>query len=291
MLVLLSIVWGISWPLMKIALIEIPPFSMRTASAFFGAVTLIALTLILRHNFHIPTFKAWVHVVVASLLNVVGFSIFSAFAQISAATSRVTILAYTMPIWAALMARPILGERLTTSRTLALVLCVAGLTILIFPLATRGIPLGLMFALATGVSWAAGTVYLKWARIGADPMGVASWQLIVSFFVLGLFVPIFEGWSLHLSGASAAALFGLFFTGAAGMGLAYGLWFDIVRRLPMMTASLGVLSVPVVGVIGSVLILGDRPTLSDVAGFVLIFAASACVLLAPQPGPAPSTQA
>jgi drug/metabolite transporter (DMT)-like permease len=291
MLVVLILVWGASWPLMKIALLEIPPFSMRTASSFLGAVTLIALTLILRHSFRIPTLKAWAHVLAASLLNIVGFSIFSAFAQIGAATSRVTILTYTMPIWAALMARPVLGERLTTSRALALVLCIAGLTILIYPLTAGGIPHGLLFAIATGVSWAGGTVYLKWARIGADPMGVASWQVIISFFALAAFVPVFEGWSLHLSGASAAALFGLLFTGAAGMGLAYGLWFEIVRRLPMMTASLGVLSVPVIGVIGSVLILGDRPTVSDIIGFALIFAASACVLLAPQPGPARAMQA
>jgi drug/metabolite transporter (DMT)-like permease len=48
-----------------------------------------------------------------------------------------------------------------------------------------------------------------------------------------------------------------------------------------MTASLGVLSVPAVGVVSSVILLGERPTLSDIAGFALILAASACVLLAP----------
>src|SRR5262249_34904944 len=140
MLVLLSLVWGTSWPLMKIALLEIPPFSMRAASSLFGAVTLSAWALLIGRSFRIPSVKAALHIIVASMLNVVGFSIFSAFAQLNAATSRVTILAYTMPIWAALMARPVLGERLTASRTVALVLCVAGLTILIYPLAGGGIP-------------------------------------------------------------------------------------------------------------------------------------------------------
>ena len=41
---------------------------------------------------------------VASLLNIVAFSLFSAFAQLAATTSRVTILAYTMPIWSVLLA-------------------------------------------------------------------------------------------------------------------------------------------------------------------------------------------
>ena len=48
-----------------------------------------------------------------------------------------------------------------------------------------------------------------------------------------------------------------------------------------MTASLGVLSVPVVGVVASMILLGERPTVPDIIGFALIFAAAACVLLAP----------
>ena len=38
---------------------------------------------------------------------------------------------------------------------------------------------------------------------------------------------------------------------------------------------------PAVGVVGSVVLLGERPTLAEIAGFVLILCASACVLLAP----------
>ena len=66
-----------------------------------------------------------------------------------------------------------------------------------------------------------------------------------------------------------------------GSTLAYLLWFEIVLRLPAMTASLGVLSVPVVGTVASMLLLGEWPTGTDVVGFVLILAAAACVLLAP----------
>jgi drug/metabolite transporter (DMT)-like permease len=69
------------------------------------------------------------------------------------------------------------------------------------------------------------------------------------------------------------------FSGVVGNGIAYGLWFDIVRRLPAATASLGVLSVPVIGVVASVAILGEVPTAPDIVGFAMIFAASACVLL------------
>src|SRR5262249_31786862 len=64
-------------------------------------------------------------------------------------------------------------------------------------------------------------------------------------------------------------------TGIAGNGIAYALWFTIIRRLPAATASLGVLASPVIGVIGSFLILGEGPTATDMIGFALIFLASA----------------
>lgn len=281
MLVLLCLIWGVTWPVMKIALDEIPPFSMRASSAGIGAVTLLGICLVKRRSLRIPTARAWAHVVIASLLNVVGFSLFSAFAQIAAATSRVAILTYTMPIWALLLAWAILGELPTAVQRIAIVLCALGLAILVSPLATTGIPLGVVLAVATGLSWAAGTVYLKWARIDADPMGVASWQLTIAFFIIAACLLVFEG-RLQLSAAHADALFAVAFTGVVGNGIAYGLWFEIVRRLPTATASLGVLGIPVIGVLSSILILGERPLVTDVIGFALILAASACVLLGPQ---------
>ena len=128
------------------------------------------------------------------------------------------------------------------------------------------------------MTWGAGTVYLKWARIDADPMGVATWQLAIAFVVVGSFMLVFEG-RLDLRAAHADGLFALLFVGVISGGIAYGLWFEIVRRLPAVTASLGVLSAPVVGVVASVLILGERPSAADIIGFALILAASACVLL------------
>ena len=61
----------------------------------------------------------------------------------------------------------------------------------------------------------------------------------------------------HAEGVIATVL-----SGILGTGIAYGLWFSIIRKLPATTASLGVLGSPVIGVISSVLILGERPTIT-----------------------------
>lgn len=279
MLVVLCFFWGLSWPLMKIALIEIPPFSMRTVTSALGALVLYLVCRVKGRSLRVPNAKAWAHIIIASLLNVVAFVVFGSFAQLTAATSRVTILAYTMPIWAVLLAWPFLGERPNRIQAIALGLCAAGLAILIYPLTETRILPGIWLALLTGICWGAGTIYLKWARIDADPMGVASWQVTVAFVVITICMLLFEG-RLHLGAAHAPALLAMVFTGIFANGIAYGLWFAIVRRLPAVTASLGVLGSPVIGVMASILILGDRPTVTDMTGFALIFTASACALLA-----------
>jgi len=278
MLVALGLIWGITWPVMKIALNEIPPLTMRGIAAILGAVTYYLLCVLMRRSLRVPSPKIWAHILVGSLLNIVAFSLFGAFAQIAAATSRVAVLAYTMPIWAILLAWVFLGERPNRIQTTALLLCVVGLAILIYPLTTNGIPLGIVFALAVGVCWAGGTVYLKWAHIEADQMGIGSWQMTIAAVILVASMLIFGG-GPHLAGAHLDGILGTAWTGIAGNGIAYALWFTIIRRLPAATASLGVLASPVIGVIGSFLLLGEVPTLTDMIGFALIFVASACVLL------------
>ena len=228
------------------------------------------------------------HVVVAGCLNVAAFSLLTAFAQLATSTSRVAVLTYTMPIWAALLAHPILGERLNRIRGASLLLCAVGLTVLVYPLLGSSDLLGLALALGTAVSWAAGTVYLKWAQIEADPIAISAWQLVVALLVTIAGLLLVEG-SLHVWPVGPLALWSLVFSGVVGSGFAYLLWFGIVRRLPAMTASLGVLSAPVIGIVASMLILGERPTIPDVIGFALILAAAACVLLAPNARSSPTS--
>lgn len=280
MLVVLSLGWGTTWPVMRIALDDVPPFSMRVATMFFGGLTLALLALLGRRTLALHGRRAVIHVIVAGLFNVVSFTVLTPFAQLHAATSRVSILVYSMPIWATLMARVFLGERITGMRAAAFVLCIAGLAVLMAPLAGAGLPLGLLLALGAAFGWAAGTIYLKWADLREEPMAVTFWQVVLGFVIIAICQRLVEG-PLHLWPIPTSTIVALVFAGTVGSGIAYFLWFEIVRRLSAMTASLGVLSVPAVGVVSSVILLGERPTLSDIAGFALILSASACVLLAP----------
>src|ERR1051326_974460 len=123
MLVVLCVVWGSTWPIMRIALNEVPPFTMRTISVFVGGIILLAICGIKRRSLRLHGGETWVHVPFPSLLNVASFSVFSTFAQLSAATSRVAILSYTMPIWAVILACIFLGCRATGGKPCAIGLC------------------------------------------------------------------------------------------------------------------------------------------------------------------------
>src|SRR5262245_22394443 len=283
MLVTLSFAWGLTWPAMKIALSDIPPFTMRTAGLAIGTVALYVLARLQGNNLGVKRRFTWVHVFVICLFNIVFFSMCTVFAQLYATTGRVAMLVYTMPIWASLMARVLLGERFTPTGALALGLCWVGMAVLIYPLATHGVPIGIMLALGGAIGWAAGTIYMKWSNIDIDPVALSLWQGVIGFLILGACIPIFQD-SVHLLNARPEALWGLLFSGMLGSGLAYFLWYNVVQLVPAMTASLGVLSAPVIGVVSSAIILGERPTITDIIGYVLIFLASACVLLQPQAG-------
>ena len=98
------------------------------------------------------------------------------------------------------------------------------------------------------------------------------------FITAGTFV--FEGYP-HLWPVSNDTVLAVLFVGVLGVGLAHFLWWSIIGRLPAITASLGSLIVPVVGVSASAMYLGERLSIPDIVGFVMIFTAAACVLLQP----------
>ena len=138
----------------------------------------------------------------------------------------------------------------------------------------------MFYSLGCAWVWALATVYQRWMKVTVPPLANATWQLVFGFLFIAAGMFVFEGYP-HLWPLHRQPLLALIYIGVLGVGLAHFLWWAIVSRLPTITASIGALLVPVVGVVGSTVILGERPTVTDIVGFVLIFSAAACVLLPP----------
>jgi drug/metabolite transporter (DMT)-like permease len=280
LVVLLAFAWGFNWIAAVVALQEVPPWSLRFSGAGIGAAILFTAALLTGHDLKVPRGQR-LHIMVVGFFNVAAFNMFSAFAQLSGATMRVVIIAYSMPIWAALLSRLMLRERLDPARMIGLALCVSGLTTLLWPLAAAGgLPPTAMFSLGCALSWAFATVYLKWAKVTVAPLANAAWQLLVGCLLLGIGMLAFDHYP-RLWPLQTPSMMAVLYIGGVGTGLAHFLWWSIIGRLPTVTAAIGVLLVPVVGVTASTIFLGERPTPFDIVGFVMIFAAAACVLLQP----------
>jgi len=279
LVVLLAFAWGLNWISVSIGLRGAPPWTLRFLGAGLGALTLIVAATLSGHTLRVPRGER-VHVMVAGFLNVALFQILSTFAQLNGATSRVIILAYSMPIWTTIMGRLLLGERLTTMRRIAIALCIVGLAILVWPLFAHGIPITVVLGLACAWCWCGATVYLKWVKATVPPLANAAWQLVFGFLFIAGGTFIFEGVP-HVSGISRDTWLAILFMGIIGTGLAHFLWWSVAARLPAITASIGALLVPVIGVVASTIVLHERPTVNDIVGFALIFSAASCVLLQP----------
>ncbi len=286
LLVLLAFCWGLSWPALRIALDELTPWSTRFFGYCIGAATLAVLLKLQGRSFHIPSgrnARNWIHVFIAGMLNVVAFGLLGTFAQLSTATTRVIIINYSMPIWASILAWMILRERPNAWVAAGLALCIAGLAVLVYPVAATSLqePTGLILAFLCALSWAAGTIYMKAIRIEGDLLAITMWQIAVGVVVFGIGYLIVKG-PPAFEPLQWRTWAGVFYSGFFGTAFAYFIWYNIIGKVSTATASLGTLANPVVGVIGSVILLGERLTVADIVGFALIFAASACVLLQPR---------
>lgn len=279
LVLLLAFAWGFNWIAAAIALRDVSPWSLRFAGAGIGTATLFAAALLSGHSLKVPRGE-YKHIMVAGFLNVAAFQILSAFAQTIGDTSRVVIVTYSMPIWATLFAFILIGERLNGIRLLALSLCIAGLTILVWPLLAHGFPPAVFLSLGCALTWSFASVYIKWVKVTTEPLANAAWQLLFGFLFIAAGTFIFDGYP-RLWPIETTPLLAVLYVGVFGVGLAHFLWWSIVDRLPAVTASIGALLVPVVGVVASVVVLGERPSVNDIIGFVLIFCAAACVLLQP----------
>jgi drug/metabolite transporter (DMT)-like permease len=279
LVVLMGVAWGMNWIATRIILDALSPWAMRVVGVGVGAIVLFAAAAVSRTPLSVPRGDR-LKLAVAALFNVGIFNVCSAYSQVYGTTSRAVVIAYSMPIWASLLARFVLKEKLTRVKVLALALCALGLAILIGPLLEEGLPLGALFALACAWCWAAGTIHLKVAQLRMPTLSATAWQLFIGWLMIATGMLAVDRAPL-VGPLTTGTLLWIGYNGLIGMGLIYFVWFVVVDKLPTMTASIGSLLVPVVGVIGSAAINGERPDLTDTIGFALIFAAAASVLLQP----------
>jgi drug/metabolite transporter (DMT)-like permease len=253
--------WGLNWPVMKALMADWPPYTVRIFAAAAAVAVLLGIGLLQGERL-LPRRGQWGRLFVFGTLNIGAWSVVAPLSLFWLDAAEAAIIAYTMPVWATVLAWPILGERPTTGRIAGLVLGIAGVTLLMAgTLADRGsaalwakLP-GVAAILGTALMFATGAVLMKRFPVQMPAVPMVAWQIIFGTIPVWFIALGFE--TLDLGRVTATGWFCLFYLGLIGQCVAYLAWFQALRRLPAGLAATGNLMVPVIGVLSSGVVLGE----------------------------------
>ncbi len=271
-LAITSVGWGFNWPVTKYLLSELPPLTLRGATGVIGAL-LLAIFAVMRGQSLYVERAMWPRLVLAAALNVTGWMVLMGLALVWLPASETALIAYTMPVWASLLAWPVLGERPTLLRAVALVMAFAGLAAI---MAGNGITAsaaklpGILMALGGAFGFALGTVLAKKLPLQLPAIPAAAWQIGIGCFpvaVVGLFIE-----TTHLEAVTQIGWILLFYSVVIQFCIAYVSWFAALARLPASVAAIGTMAVPVIGVVASAVALHEPLGIGQIAALVFTLA-------------------
>jgi drug/metabolite transporter (DMT)-like permease len=272
-LAITSLGWGFNWPVTKHLVGVLPPLTLRGSTGVVGAALLALLAILRSQSLAVPS-EVWPRLVLAGLLNVTVWMVLMGLALLWLPASEAALIAYTMPVWASLLAWPILGERPTWLRVLALVLAFAGLASIMGSSglsASRDKLPGILMVLGGAFGFALGTVLAKKLPIRLPPLSAAAWQIgigCVPILIVGLAVE-HSDWA-RLDRFDWALMF---YSTVIQFCVAYVAWFAALARLPASVAAIGTMAVPVIGVVASAMALHEPLGAGQVAALAFTLAA------------------
>jgi drug/metabolite transporter (DMT)-like permease len=267
--------WGFSYPATKIGLTVLDPWSFRLTIMFGAAATLLLLGRAFGKSLAIPRAQ-WRDLAIAAFFNMTVFQIAMTFGVHWFSAGRTAVIVYTMPLWATLIAWPVLGERPTAPRIAALGLGLAGLAILMsqdFAHLTDA-PAGAACTLVAAVSFAIGTVWMKRTAWVNDPGVVAGWQLLIGVLPLCVLALLFAT-PPDLGAVTTEAWVSIGYQILFANTLAYLAWFRVVRIFPATVSGIGSMAVPIVGLFSSALLVGEVIGWRELAALALVCGALA----------------
>lgn len=252
-----SVGWGLNWPVTKYLLSELPPLTLRGVTGIAGALFLAFVVLARGQSLRVPR-AMWPRLCLYAFLNVTCWMALMGIALLWLPAGEASMVAYMMPVWASLLAWPILGERPTLLRVMAIVLAFGGLSILLGGDRISITPEklgGFAMVLGGSMAFALGAVLSKKLPLSLPPMTSATWQIGLGCLPVGL-VGVF----IETSDFGAVTNLGWWLLGYSTViqfCVAYVAWFAALERLPASVAAIGTMAVPVFGVVASAIALHE----------------------------------
>lgn len=274
-LVLLALLWGYNWVVMKGGLDDIAALWFGAIRTLVPALLLLLLLPVLGRPIKPPPLS---YVVPLGLLQTAGFVGFMMWALRTGGAGETAVIVFTMPLWLTLMAHVVLHERLSRLQWLALGIAGLGIFLMIAPWRGQLAMASALFALLSGITWASGSIWQKrfGHRYRLDLLNVTAWQMLFGGLAIFLCAVMIEPWHMN---ATPHLWWVLFYNIVPAGALGWLLWIYALHNLPTRVAGFGSLMIPSVGVLSAWLQLGERPQQLELIGIVFILLALVLVLM------------
>lgn len=270
MLVVLSILWGGSFILNKIAVAAVPPLTVAIGRVGIAAVVLVALAAARRELRAI--IAAWPVFVTLALCNsAVPFALI-AWSQTQIGAGLASILNATTPLFVVVIAHIATDDdKLTPGRTVGLVVGILGVVIMIGVGALSGLGghvAGEVACLVAATLYAGGTVYARGFRNFTPTMLGAGQTAMATLLLMPVMLAVDQPWTRPLP--STTVLVALVLLGAVSTGIAYLLFFRILERAGATNVSLVTFLIPVSAILLGVLLLDEHLEVHQIIGMAAI---------------------
>jgi len=277
MVLIVTVSWGMNYPIMKYVVNSYPPSAFRAYTFIVGFVSLgiyayykgISLSVISTERW--PVFKL-------SMFNMVGWHLPMIYGVSMLNSGRAAIIGYTMPVWALLASALLYKEKINARSLVSIVLAMTAALLLAWGSRQQwgNHPLGVGVMLVAAVIWGVGNAMVKNSKLALHGVTLTFWALFIAFvFFFGITVAFeTEQWAWPNLMQWLAILYG----GVVTFAVSYVAWFHVARKLSAVSSGLSIMLVPVFGVTGGALILGEAVTIPDISALILILIAMVVVL-------------
>lgn len=274
------LLFGLTWPVMKLGLVAGTPVWLAAGRAMLSAATAFVLLAALG-RLAWPHRGDWPVILSVGALQLCAFFAFANLGMQSVPAGRAGVLAYTAMLWMVPLSL-LVGEKVGWRGLAGVALGMAGIVILAdpwhFDWSNQAIIVGHLYLLAAGFTWALAMLHTRRHKWRTAPLDVLPWQMSVATILLCILAPIAEPHG-HLDVDKWQLWVALIYIGVCAGPTATWAAVSVARALPPVTAALGMLGVPLLGIVSSVAIVGEPITLPLALGTALVIAGIAVVIV------------
>ena len=273
-LLVMVVLWGLSWPATKMALNDVPPLWLA-AIRFGSAGACLFLFVAVKKELKLPAKSDMPVILSIGIFQMVVFTGLGMIAMQYTDTSHAVLLAYTTPLWGILSSWLLLRHTPSFIQIIALLTGLVGIGLICSPLemnwSAPGAVMGCAFLITGAISWSLVIIHVKHHKWTATPLSLAPWQMLIAAIPLIFFARLLDGpvEAIHFS---SGLLWLLFFIGPVATSVCFVISSEHGRRISVFAMSSFTLGVPLIGVLASVAFLGTSLSGLFMTGLALVFA-------------------